>query len=494
MVWDAENATLTYDGWDAQREFLDVLDDDNTDLAAFLAGYGSGKTVTGARWLLTQAIRYPGSTFLAMGQNFSKARGATYRTLYKNLPGEGTDKITSSFNGPESSPLVDDFNRAEHRLTLVNDSVIKLGSADKWNRHAGAEFGAIWMDEAGFYGDELFDLLEMMVSRLRGVEGPKTIGMTLTGNGYNSAWRVLEKREDVTGEPLGTNISIVRASMFDNPYLHESEKERYQRQFEGTGREEQALHGGFQAAQGLVYDEFRRDRHVISHGEALNRVNDEWRVYGYDAGDRDPRVVLEVGRTPQNQLIVLNEFHKRECHVAAAIRWLADHPEGEIITEHAPSDVNRFEKAGWPTVNADKGSIEAGIADVRRRLEEDEHMEVPDATGPNIRSPRVTVPIAYGSDGRRTTARGEQDREGDEDDEEPEDEPTQAAVGLLVSERCENLIQEFQSYKEEEIGANSARDHCLDALRYIVHTSESSAGGDDDRRERPDHHGIRSLG
>lgn len=147
VTYDAEAATLTYDAWSAQEEFLDVLADDATDLGAFLAGYGSGKSVTGARWLLTQAVENPGSRFLAMGIDFTKARDTTFRTLFANLPGDRTEIVTSSFNGPESSPLVADYNRAEHRITLVNDSVITLGSADKWNRYAGAEYGGFgWMN------------------------------------------------------------------------------------------------------------------------------------------------------------------------------------------------------------------------------------------------------------------------------------------------------------------------------------------------------------
>jgi hypothetical protein len=37
---------------------------------------------------------------------------------------------------------------------------------------------------------------------------------------------------------------------------------------------------------------------------------------------------------------------------------------------------------------------------------------------------------------------------------------------LLVSERCQNLIREFLSYKEEHVGTSQAVDHCCDSLRY----------------------------
>jgi hypothetical protein len=207
MAWepptDSESGRLAYDLWSAQRECLKAVDDGDTDIVAFLAGYGSGKSVFGARWLLAQALEHPGSRFLAMGVDFQKARDTTYPKLFGQLPGERTTLTTSGYNGPENSPLVADYNRQEHRLTLANDSVITLGSADKYSRYASAEFGAVWMDEPSHYGEELHDLTGMITTRLRGVDGPKTQLWTLTGEGYNTAWEILEQRQDADGGPVG---------------------------------------------------------------------------------------------------------------------------------------------------------------------------------------------------------------------------------------------------------------------------------------------------
>ena len=235
-----------------------------------------------------------------------------------------------------------DFNRQDYRLTLTNDSVIILGSADDYARYAGAEFGAVWMDEPSHYGDDLHDLTDMVTTRLRGVAGPKTQLWTLTGEGYNAAWEILEQRQTADGDPIGLDIDVVRASVFDNPYLTAGEKARFRRKHEGTAKEQQALHGGFAAATGLVYSSFARDRHVIDHAEAVERVGDEWRIYGYDAGWNDPRVLLEIGKTAYDQLVVLDEFHESESHVDDAIAWLADRPTGRIYAEHEPLDVRRF--------------------------------------------------------------------------------------------------------------------------------------------------------
>jgi hypothetical protein len=410
---DDEPALLAYDVWDAQRQVLDGIEDGH-DIVAALAGYGSGKSVLGARWLLTTALENPGSQFIAMGQSFAEARDTTFRVLFEQLPGERTALRTSGYNGPESSPIVSDYNRQERRLTLINDAEIVLGSADKYSRFAGASVGGVWLDEPSHYGDELHDLTGMMTTRLRGVEGPKVQLWTLTGEGYNAAWEILEQRQDADGEDIGLDIEVLTASVLDNPYLSDADKERFKRKYAGTEKEDQALHGGFAAASGLVYSDFSRDDHVIDHADAVERVDDTWRAYGYDAGWRDPRVLVEFGRTAHDQLVALDEFYETEVKVERAVGWLEGRPKGRIYAEHAPGDIDRLKNAGHRVEKAEK-DIEDGINQVRERLATD-------------------------ADGR---------------------------PGLLISENCENLIRELLGYKTEHVGKTGAEDHAADVTRYV---------------------------
>ncbi|WP_255196517.1 terminase large subunit domain-containing protein [Halorarius litoreus] len=437
--YDPSSETLTYDVWAAQQACLDALDAGN-DIVAFLGGYGAGKSIIGARWLIAQALAHPGSRFLAIGVDFTKARDTTFRVLFSQLPGEQTDRVTSSFSGPETSPIVADYNKSEHRLTLINGSEILLGSADSWSRTAGAEFGAIWLDEPSHYASNLHKLLEMLGGRLRGVDGPKVMCWTLTGNGYNEAWEILEQRQDIAGDPIGLSIEVIRASTLDNPYLDEGDKARFERQYGGTTREDQALHGGFGAATGLVYDGFTRADHVIPHAQAESLVVDDWRVYGYDAGWSAPRVVLEVGKTGYDQLVVLDEYYERKSHIDDAIAWLEGRPSGTIYADHFPDHIDQLRRAGLTAEPAMK-DLDTGIAEVRRRLEFD-----------GARPIAEPLSATWGSTAGTET--------------ESEVELVDGRVGLLVSDRCEHLIREFHSYKEEDVGTTGAMDHCLDTLRY----------------------------
>jgi phage terminase large subunit-like protein len=330
--WDPESNTLTYDTWEAQRRAIETTNQEQTDIAAFLAGYGSGKTLLGARWLIKQALQYDSSRFLALGIDFQKARDTTFRVLFEQLPGDRTGIVTSSYNGPEESPIVVDYNRKDHRLTLINDTVIKLGSADRWNRYAGDSYGGVWADEVGHYGDDLHDLLEMLGSRLRGVGGPQTQLFTLTGNGKNAAFDIIERGLDANGDKIGLNIETVKASTLENPYLSDSEKDRFKRQYGNTSREGQALHGGFSAGEGNLLN-----REQLSFIDKSNYDGGENLVYyiGVDLAyveskrkandsDSDYTAAVLVGYDRSNgKALVLDVERERGMTLQQSITWLS---------------------------------------------------------------------------------------------------------------------------------------------------------------------------
>lgn len=407
-------------------EYIDTeLPTAGFDVVGALGGFRAGKSVVGSRWLIKSALRVPGSRWLCMGQDFAKAKKTTYKVLYQNLPGERTHILTSSYNGVEESPIVQDFNRQDSILTFTNNSQIVLGSADDPGRHAGDEFYGAWLDEPSLYGDSLYDIKDMIGSRLSA--GPPAVQLwTFTGNGYNAAYDITERQVDTRGDEetdLNQNIKIIRLSNQRNPFISESTKAKLRRQYEGTHLEEQGLYGGFAAAKGLVYSGFSRNSNVLPEREARDVVEDDYRVYGYDAGWNDPRAILVLGRTSFGQLVVLDEFYRTSTHVEDAVKWLrGDLPEtdskqrGVLWSEHEPSDIRKFRGAGYRAIQADK-SLDPGISAVRRRL------------------------------GTDSTGR----------------------VGLLISDACTNLISEIQTYKETDVGGSTADDHALDALRYCVY-------------------------
>ena len=414
------SVTIDWQWWDKQAEALEALSSCAHDIVVFRGGYGSGKSVLGARWIHQVALTVPKSDSLVLAPDAAKGGPATYRVFFEQLPGEQT--VPAQGGDPENSPVVTNYHGTKREITYQNGSVARLGSADRWNRYAGSEFNAVWADEVAHYETtDLYQLNRMLLSRQRTASGPNVTLWTSTGNGYNQFYDFVERQVDSEGDSLTTRIKNVVADSRNNPFLEA--KEKLTRQFEGTTAEQQGLAGGFAAAEGLVYPRFSREHHILTAAEAHDRT-DDWRMYGYDAGWNDPRVLLEIARTPMGQFAVLDMFYESETDVDDAVAWLSGRPNGTLYCEHEPMHIEQFRRAGWPAEKAEK-SLDEGIPAVRSRL----------------------------------------DLDGDE-------------PGLLISDDCTPLIQEFLSYQEEHVGKSRAEDHALDALRYAIMTEAHAGDGD----------------
>lgn len=428
---------ITFEYADYQEACVDELETGDSDLVVLRTGYGGGKSYVGGQWLHEGSMGWlPGSPALDHGESlvlapdFQKGGPATYRVFFETLPGEHT--VPNDAEGdPENSPIVAGYNDNKKRLTYVSGHVVRLGSADRWNRYAGSEFHRIWMDEPAHYDNtDLYDLHEMLISRQRTRAGPNTALWTSTGAGFNQFYDITERQVNAADEPLpwADSMTVVVESSLRNPFLPEDAKAKLRRQFEGTGRAEQALHGGFAAPEGLVYNGFTRNTHVRSESAVAELVDwDAPPIYGYDAGWDHPRVLVEWRPTHHDQWAAVDCYYETEtafdhlCNPAEGTGWVYEQGKerAPIACEHEPEHIQKFRQAGFRAIKAEK-SLDEGIPFVRGLLE------------------------LKGDPGR---------------------------PGLLVSEACVELIQEFQSYKEEHVGkSGDVPDHVLDASRYALFT------------------------
>lgn len=415
--------------WSAQLDVFDALESGDFDLVVFRVGYAGGKTILGCDWIHQTAVQIPKSDNLVMAPDYAKGGPATYKTLFERLPGD--DTVPDEGGDPSNSPIIQSYNRNEKRLTYVNGSVARLGSADKWNRYAGSEFNAIYCDEPAHYDNtDLYDLVEMLTSRQRTQQGPNVMLWTSTGAGYNQYYDITERQVTADDDPLpwADRMQVIVGDSRNNPFLPDDAREKLERQFAGTEREQQALEGGFAAPTGLVYSDFSRERHVRRYDQLQDAVDNDWRAYGYDHGWDDPRVVLEVGKTDYDQLVILDEFYREGVEYQRAIEWLTEHdkPRGTVYAEHEPEHQRAFRRAGYSVEPAEK-SLDEGIPAVRDRL-----------------------------DWR----------------DDPQERP-----GLLVADECVNTIREFQDYQEDDVGTASAVDHAMDCIRYLVMGVDGGSSG-----------------
>lgn len=403
---DGRVEKLNYKLWKAQSEAIKSWKSEKTDIAEMRGGFRSGKSIAGARAILMEAAKKPDSRWAVMADSYREGIRATFEVLFEQLPGYDGEN-------PTSSPIINEYHKQDMILTLVNGSKILLSTSQKPDSLKGTELSGAWLDECAFYSD-LYDLLRMVLSRMSADES-LGIFVTTTTNGYNDYYHILEENiHPDSGEEISWNIDTTTADVRENPFLSDSVKERLERTHEGN--EAMGLKGGFSASEGRVYDSFNRNDHIVKDAN----VKDDWRVYGMDFGWDDPLVVIEIGKTNQGQLVVLDEFYKSEAELDEATEWLSEKPSGTIYADWNPRQQEQIRRDTKHRVENAYKPIDDGIYAVKQRLKQKGGLS-----------------------------------------------------GLLVCERAKNTIQEFLGYTQDDVGGSNVEDHALDSLRYGIASPRS---------------------
>ena len=235
------------------------------------------------------------------------------------------------------------------------------------------------------------------------------------------------------------NLLHLHFTMEDNPALDEGVRERYRRMYTGPFYDRYVL-GLWRAAEGLVYDMFDPERHLLSRLPPLRGPC----YVSVDYGTLNPTVFLKWRRAEQGAWVCTGEYYwsgreerrqKTDGDYAADLeRFLAgEHTRAVVVDPSAASFIAELRRRGWPVLGADNG-----VADGIRRV-------------------------------------GELLREG----------------RLLFSDRCRRTAGEFQAYSWDESAAARGEDrplkehdHCMDALRYFVTTVADRERGRVARRPR----------
>lgn len=230
---------------------------------------------------------------------------------------------------------------------------------------------------------------------------------------------------DHSGEKLSTGKPWIQSWHFtieDNPALSAEYVENLKRSTAPGMWYDRAIKGLWVMAEGLVFETFDRNRHVIdSFG-----IPDHWkRVRGIDYGHTNPFVCLWGALDEDDRLYIYDEHYRKKMLVR-------DHAEiikqrgGTYIWTVADWDAEgnaQMQKAGIYTRNAQK-DIATGLENVAKRL---------------------VI--------------------------QPDDQPR-----VFITSNCKNLIREFGLYRwnEPKDGRNEKEepvkehDHAMDTLRYMV--------------------------
>jgi PBSX family phage terminase large subunit len=362
---------------------------------AFIGGIGSGKTTAGVNEAIKLAIQYPGSFGVIVAPTYTMLRDSTQREFFKYLPRE----------------LIKNFNKTENHLILINGSEIIFRSADDPEKLRGPNLSWFYIDEAALCTQLAWDIL---IGRLR--LPPAKGFITTTPKGRN--WVYVIFVEMRLGE-------IIRCSTREAPHASReflrSLEETYSAEFA-----KQEIEGEFIALEGLVYDEFSREKHVVAF------KGREWKevIAGVDWGYTNPAVILVICFDSDLRAHVVDEFYERRKLINQIKEKAEEFSETYNISTFycdpsEPQNIKELKLVGLKAKQADNAVL-PGIQMVKSLLQ--------------VR-----------------------------DDGLP---------GLLIHPRCSSTIMEFENYsypqekdgrpiKEEPI---KMFDHAMDALRYALYT------------------------
>lgn len=416
-----------------QQEFLkQVMDPKGAKFVAYYGGVGSGKSLILCVTMLAQGIAHGGSWVIAR-QFMPELRRTTYKQFKEILPKE----------------LIIEDRIADAEITIKAASgrkatfyFVGLDDADKLRSLNLSGFG---IDEASQVSEDAFLILQ---SRLRHQHGLRK-GI-LVGNPAGRDWvyRYFVAKNTFSNEEAKKAYNLVLAPSTENVHLPEGYIEAMLSTYSAE-RIARDIMGSFDAFEGQVYSEFRRDTHVIQPF----KIPDEWeKVMGIDHGFRNPAAALWAAVNYDGDIYIYREYYHTEQLIEQIIK--GNPKEGikgiiELCGSEKISDC-----VIDPSTAATRG--QTGISDFDTYLE---HLprKFPLRPADNTVMAGIDRVKSYLKLSEKT--------------KKPR---------IYIFNTCVNLIEEILQYKWKPLGSSSEGhknqpeevvkkdDHAADALRYII--------------------------
>jgi len=333
-----------YKAHDQQLKFLDL----QSRYKAFIGGVGSGKTHVGCIYALNRALENPNTLGVCATRTYTMLRDVMIRTFFDVV----------------SNDLIVDYNKQESKIELINGSEIifrPLEREDRIDKLRGLTINWFWIDEAAYVPHYAFKLLK---SRLR--QGEERSGaITTTPKGFNWIYNVFVKNGGKENHESIRNVHSEQNPFLPGGYV-EDLKQDYSQEYL-----RQEVFGEFVKFEGLVYKEYKDSIHKLPLGKT-KKLDIEKYIYGYDAGYRNPRVLLKIAKTVNDRYIVLNEFYESNVTLSDFIRRIKEstlYEGGKIYADpSAKGEIEEMKKEGLKVEGADN-EVSAGIQKVKSLID-----------------------------------------------------------------------------------------------------------------------------
>lgn len=316
-------------------------------------------------------------------------------------------------------------------IDLVNGTRIEFRSAHRPERLVGAGLDGVWIDEVARVDAETWK--GQLRQRLSDRAGWGVFTSTPLGRNWFYK-EIYSQAANVGGDHADYESHTWRTA--DNTYIPGIAEEVAKARGELPGKYfRREYEASFDEFIGQVYDEFSFKHHVVSTIPAADQFVEK--RAGVDWGFRNPGVVLVGARDKDNVWWIIHEEYAAGLQIKPPpehdnwtkrfMRIAKEHRPGLWLCDTAdPENISAMRAAGVPVKDADKHVLK-GIESVAKAL------HVRDGIG----------------------------------------------AGLRIHKSCAHLIEEIQSYQWRESSNNEEpekeNDHCMDALRYLIHYTRPQA-------------------
>lgn len=287
------------------------------DIWLYLAGRGSGKTRSGAEWIIEQAARTPDSEWAVIAPTWRDCQKVCF---------EGSSGLVRSLLPGEFESM----NMSALQLRLSNGSRIYGYSADRPDRLRGANLHGAWIDEiAAMVRSE--DLMgEALMPALRIGEHPRVMITTTP--------RPVKVIKELVARTDGS-VVVVRGTTWDNAAnLSKTALAALRARYEGTRMGRQELEAEIlEDVEGALWTRDRLDASRVDAAPHMARI-----VVGVDpavtSGEKsDFTGIVVAGKSADGDLYILEDLTMKgsphACMVAAVNaykKWEADRIVGEV--------------------------------------------------------------------------------------------------------------------------------------------------------------------
>lgn len=417
-----------------QKEFLDkALSPRSPKYIAYIGGIGSGKSLIGCITVLHWAILYPGEYLIAR-QFAPELKITTYKTFLDICPPE----------------LIEEHRVADGMIKIKTSSsktsLILFRQLEEPDKLRSLNLSGFYIDEANQVSEEAFMLLQ---GRLRGPGVRKGV-LTTNPKGHDWLYRWFFEKSHIKDEEVKTTYHLIKAPSTENIHLPEGYLQSVMASWDDT-RIKREIQGDFDAFEGQVYSEFKRDTHVVRPFRIPNNWERHIRV---DHGYRNPAAVLFFAISPDGECYVYKELYVREWLIKEIILGNKKENKNGVVELVRPGGQFKTAKIDPSTKARRGGTGESDFDEYRRHW--------PDSL-PTLQLAKNDVQV--GIDRVKSYLKV--------------DAKTRKPL-LYVFDTCVNLLEEITTYRYPELkpqqqGVKSedekpikVDDHALDALRYMI--------------------------